>query len=224
MQDIDSTYETILDQPMTRLKIISWNLLHRSGAVVEDICAVIEEEKPDLFLMQEATAAIESLPDHVGGQFYKQPWPGRRHGLGAWSSEQSAEPKVLRLPASKMPGRFPPRFAQILEIGDLTVANVHLSHGQILNRLQLRKIAQSTEGPTAIIGDFNTLGPTILHHFADVGPRGHTHRAQNVVPFRLDRCLVRDLRCIHAKRLRRGPSDHRPILLELEPRPALAED
>ena len=46
MQDIDSTYETILDQPMTRLKIISWNLLHRSGAVVEDICAVIEEEKP----------------------------------------------------------------------------------------------------------------------------------------------------------------------------------
>lgn len=224
MQNNDTALDAVLDCPMTRLKIISWNLLHRSGAVAEDICELIDEEKPDLFLMQEATTAIESLPDHVGGQFYKQPWPGRRHGLGAWSSGQSASLKVLELPASKMPGRFPTRFAQILDIGDLTIANVHLSHGQILNRRQLRKIAQSTEGPTAIIGDFNTLGPTTLHHFADVGPRGHTHRAQNVVPFRLDRCLVRDLRCIHAKRLRRGPSDHRPILLELEARSDLPED
>lgn len=224
MQKNDTALDAVLDRPMTRLKIISWNLLHRSGAVVDDISALIDEEKPDLFLMQEATTVIESLPDQVGGRFYKQPWPGRRHGLGAWSSGQSARPKVLELPASKMPGRFPTRFAQILEIGDLTIANVHLSHGQILNRRQLRKIAQSTEGPTAIIGDFNTLGPILLHRFDDVGPRGHTHRAQNVVPFRLDRCMVRELRCVHAKRLRRGPSDHRPILLELEPGPDLRED
>ncbi len=216
MQKTDAVFDTVLDRPMTRLKIISWNLLHRSGAVAEDICALIAEEQPDLFLMQEATSAIESLPEHVGGKFYKQPWPGRGHWLGAWSSAHSARPNVLKLPSSKMPGRFPTRFAQLLEFGDLTIANVHLSHGQILNRLQLRKIAHSTTGPTAIIGDFNTLGPILLHHFSDVGPRGHTHRAQNVVPFRLDRCLVRGVRCTHARRLRRGPSDHRPILLELE--------
>jgi endonuclease/exonuclease/phosphatase (EEP) superfamily protein YafD len=198
-----------------RLKIISWNLLHRSGAVVEDICELVEQEKPDLFLMQEATSAIEALPDLVGGQFYKQPWPGRSHHLAAWSPEHPARAEVLELPASKMPGRLPPRFAQVLEINDMTIANVHLSHGQILNRLQLRKIAHSTSGPTAIIGDYNTLGPIALHHFADVGPRGHTHRAQNVMPFRLDRCMVRDLHCVSARRLRRGPSDHRPIVLEL---------
>ena len=79
MQKNDTALDTVLDRPMTRLKIISWNLLHRSGAVAEDICELIEDEKPDLFLMQEATTAIESLPDHVGGQFYKQPWPGRKH-------------------------------------------------------------------------------------------------------------------------------------------------
>ncbi|HMB46995.1 MAG TPA: endonuclease/exonuclease/phosphatase family protein [Afifellaceae bacterium] len=198
-----------------RLKVVSWNLLHRSGAVVEDICELIDQENPDLFLMQEATEAIERLPDIVGGRFYKQPWPGRSHGLAAWSPEHPARAGVLKLPASKMPGRLPPRFAQILQIKGMTIANVHLSHGQILNRLQLRRIARSTAGPTAIIGDYNTLGPIVLHHFSDVGPRGHTHRAQQVVPFRLDRCMVRQLQCVGARRLRRGSSDHRPIALEL---------
>ncbi len=63
MQKNDPALDAVLDRPMTRLKIISWNLLHRSGAVAEDICELIEDEKPDLFLMQEATTAIESLPD-----------------------------------------------------------------------------------------------------------------------------------------------------------------
>jgi endonuclease/exonuclease/phosphatase (EEP) superfamily protein YafD len=201
--------------PADRLKIISWNLLHRSGAVMEDVSELIEQERPDLFLMQEATSAVDPLCEHVGGRIYKQAWPGRRHWLAAWSPSHPAHAKILKLPASKMPGRLPTRFAQVLEINNMTIANVHLSHGQILNRLQLRKIAHSTAGPTAIIGDYNTLGPIVLHHFSDVGPRGHTHRAQKVMPFRLDRCMVRDLHCLHARRLRRGPSDHRPILLEL---------
>jgi endonuclease/exonuclease/phosphatase (EEP) superfamily protein YafD len=211
----DRATESRIISIQVRLKIVSWNLLHRSGAVVEDISELVEREKPDLFLMQEATNAIDALPDLVGGQFYKQPWPGRSHHLAAWSPEPPARAEVLELPASKMPGRLPPRFAQVLEINGMTIANVHLSHGQILNRLQLRKIAHSTSGPTAIIGDYNTLGPIALHHFADVGPRGHTHRAQNVMPFRLDRCMVRELHCVSARRLRRGPSDHRPIVLEL---------
>ena len=203
-------------EPMQkRLKIVSWNLLHRSGAVVEDIAGLVELETPDLFLMQEATSAIETLPELVGGQFFKQPWPGRNHWLAAWSPNHPARAEVLELPSSKMPGRLPPRFAQLLDFNDMTIANVHLSHGQILNRLQLRKIADSTAGPTAIIGDYNTLGPIALHRFSDVGPRGHTHRAQNVMPFRLDRCMVRELECVSARRLRRGPSDHRPIVLEL---------
>lgn len=197
-----------------KLRIISWNLLHRSGALASDISELIERERPDLFLMQEVTGAAEPLPDSIGGRYYKQSWPGRRHGLAVWSRGPLAELRALELPASKLPGRLPTRFAQIFQIAGITLANVHLSHGQILNRRQLRLIARSTHGPTAIIGDYNSFGPVVLRGFTDVGPRGSTHHAQEIVPFRLDRCMVRKLRCIRAQTLFRGPSDHRPILLE----------
>jgi hypothetical protein len=102
-------------------------------------------------------------------------------------------------------------------LGDITFANVHLSHGQLLNRLQLMHIASLLHGPTAIIGDFNAVGPTLLPGFRDVGPREPTHVANNILRFRLDRCLVRGLHCGRAKALDRGPSDHCPIVLELAP-------
>ena len=56
----------------------------------------------------------------------------------------------------------------------------------------------------------------MLPGFADVGPRESTHFASNVVPFRLDRCLVHGLTCRAAAALAFGPSDHRPIRLELD--------
>lgn len=195
------------------MKIVSWNLLHSVGARVDDIAGIIEQETPDLFLMQEVTGAIGVLPSLVGGTFYPQTWPGKRHGLAAWSPDTPWNSHPLKLPASKMPGRFPTRFAQLLQTGNVTIANVHLSHGQILNRRQLYRIARSTDGPTAIIGDFNALGPVLLPGFFDVGPRQTTHHAQQVLPLRLDRCMARDLQVINTRTLHRGPSDHRPILL-----------
>ena len=97
----------------------------------------------------------------------------------------------------------------------MTFANVHLSHGQVLNRLQLTHIARALEGPAAVIGDYNAWGPTVLHGFRDVGPREATHVQQNLLHFRLDRCLVRGLSCASARALKKGKSDHRPIMLEL---------
>lgn len=202
--------------PRQILKVISWNLLHRSGALVEDIAGIIEDERPDIFLMQEVTEEIGVLPSLVGGKYHAQSWPGKRHGLAVWGSTTLWESRALKLPASKMPGRLPARFSQILEVDGVTIANVHLSHGQLLNRRQLRTIAHSTDGPTAIIGDFNAVGPVVVPGFRDVGPRGSTHHAQKIVPFRLDRCLARDLRMVNGKSLKRGPSDHRPILIEFE--------
>lgn len=201
---------------MNNLKIISWNLLHQSGALVEDISALIDLEQPDLFLMQEATSVIDTLPSIAGGQYNRYHWPKRRHGLAVWSPKQLPPISLLELPASKIPGSFPRRRAQLLEFEGITIANVHLSHGQFLNRLQLRKIAQSTEGPTAIIGDYNSFGPIVLKHFSDVGPKGSTHRAQDILPFRLDRCMVRNLHCTGAKILHQGASDHRPIYIKLK--------
>ena len=166
--------------------------------------------------MQEATKHMEELPSLLGGHFHRLSWLGRIHGLAVWSPHRFAAPRALSLPASRLPGRLPRRRAQIVQVGDITFANVHLSHGQLLNRRQLARIAAALRGkPSAIIGDYNVVGPVILPGFTDVGPREPTHFASNVVPFRLDRCLVHGLSCRTADALDFGPSDHRPIRLEL---------
>ncbi len=48
-----------------------------------------------------------------------------------------------------------------------------------------------------------------------MGPREPTHFGGTVVPFRLDRCLVHAVQCLMAGTLDFGPSDHKPIVLEL---------
>ena len=198
------------------MKIISWNLLRLTGAAVEDVAALVERERPELLLMQEATEHIDSLPALAGGHFHRLPWPGKIHGLAAWSRHPIASPRPLALPASKLPGKQPRRRAQILQVNGITFANVHLSHGQLLNRRQLARIAAKLRGkPSAILGDYNAVGPILVPGFFDVGPLDTTHFASNVVPFRLDRCLVHGLRCSATDTLAAGPSDHRPIVVHL---------
>ena len=197
------------------MKIISWNLLRLTGATVKDIAALIEKHRPDLLLMQEATAEVTDLPALAGGYVRRQPLHGRVYGLAAWSPHPLAPSDALPLPVSTMPGRVPPRLAQIVRVGGINFANVHLSHGQILNRRQLSRVARSLKGPTAIIGDYNAVGPIMLAAFSDVGPRQPTHLANNIISFRLDRCMVRGLECSLAQVLERGPSDHHPIVLIL---------
>lgn len=200
------------------MRLISWNLYYRRGAAAVDIAGLIEQYRPDLFIMQEALGGIETLPRLVGGSFHPLPWTGKLYGLAAWVPNGGAEITTIDLPYSRLPGRFPPRLAQIISLESLSIANVHLSHGQFLNRRQLRTIALGVHGRLAIVGDFNLIGRIGLRGFVDIGPRGTTHHAQRVVPLRLDRCLARDLTCVHAEILDRGPSDHRPILLDLAPR------
>lgn len=197
------------------MKAISWNLLRLTGAAVEDVATLIADRRPDLLLMQEATQEMDALPALAGGHFHREPLPGRIHGLAAWSPHRLPPPQALPLPVSPMPGGLPPRVAQLIRIGDVVFANVHLSHGQLLNRRQLLRVARSLEGPAAVIGDYNAVGPTVLPGFRDVGPREPTHVARNMLRFRLDRCLVRGLRCAGAQALEQGRSDHRPIALEL---------
>jgi endonuclease/exonuclease/phosphatase (EEP) superfamily protein YafD len=200
------------------LRVISWNLLRRTGAAVTDVVALIKAHQPDLLFMQEATEEIEALSPAVGGHLFRQHLQKRMHGLAAWSKHACLRPQALSLPVSRLPGRMPPRIAQILTVGGVTFANVHLSHGQFLNRRQLTSIALALEGlggPAVIIGDYNAVGPTKLSGFRDIGPRERTHLATNILPFRLDRCMARGLECIAARALHRGPSDHHPILITL---------
>jgi len=198
------------------MKVISWNLLRRSGASVKDVAALIAAHHPDLLFMQEATEEIEALPSVIGGHLFRQHLHQRIYGLAAWSRHALLQPEALPLPVSRMPGRMPPRIAQIVRVHGVTFANVHLSHGQILNRRQLIRIASALEGPAVIIGDYNAVGPTKVSGFKDIGPRKRTHLATNILPFRLDRCMARGLLCSSSLVLHRGPSDHHPILLGLE--------
>jgi hypothetical protein len=54
-----------------------------------------------------------------------------------------------------------------------------------------------------------------LPGFRDVGPREPTHVAGDVVPLRIDRCLLRGVARLEARALFREASDHRPIVVSL---------
>ena len=194
------------------MKIISWNVLRRVGATPVDVVELIRREKPDLLLLQEATRPFEMLSDALGGSFAWKPQPDRIHGLAMWSAVPWTTAPVFD-PLS--PGAWFARIGQIITIGDFGIANVHLSHGQRLNRRQLREIARRLPARAAVLGDFNLVGPALLPGFRDVGPRWPTHRMGDVVPLRIDRCLVRGLHCDDAQVLPREGSDHRPISVVL---------
>ena len=70
---------------------------------------------------------MEELPSLIGGHFHRLSWLGRIHGLAVWSPHRFAAPRALSLPASRLPGRLPRRRAQIVQVGEMTFANVHLS-------------------------------------------------------------------------------------------------
>lgn len=205
-------------------KILSWNLLRLTGASPEEVAALARRERPDLLLLQEATAAMDDLPRLLGGDghYLRAPLPGRVHGPAAWSPRPPRGPwRVVPLPR----GAVFERVCLVLDLGDGTaVANVHLSHGQVLNRRQLRRVSEALapHRAAAILGDFNLVGPCLLPGYEDVGPRAATHVAGEVVPLRIDRCLARGFAAESVRVLDRGASDHRPILVELRPDPAPA--
>ena len=194
------------------IKIVSWNLLRLTGASLDDVVRLIRREDPDLMLMQEATEAMDGLTARAGGYYRRSPLPGRIHGLAVWSPRPfPTEPSVLPLQNGAMFNRV----CQIVDFGAITVANVHLSHGQILNRRQLRRISKALPFHCAVVGDYNLIGPALLPGFRDVGPREPTHIAGDMVPLRIDRCLVRGVACLGARALLRETSDHRPIVVTL---------
>src|SRR5690348_1917893 len=84
-------------------KIISWNLLRLTGASLDDIVRLVQRERPEMLLMQEATPEMDGLVSRVGGHYVRTPLPGRIHGLAAWSlTPLRHAPVVLPLPSGAM--------------------------------------------------------------------------------------------------------------------------
>jgi endonuclease/exonuclease/phosphatase family metal-dependent hydrolase len=213
---IDSDPDPAAALPATpelkRTVIVSWNLLRTIGASIDDVIRLIRDEQPDLLLMQEATTAIDRLEDRIGGHYARSPLPGRIHGVACWSPHPFISAPVVH---PLQPGTLIRRVCQVIDMGAFAVANVHLSHGQVLNRRQLRRIATFLPPAGAVLGDFNLFGPALLPGFRDVGPKGATHRMADIMPIRLDRCLARGLDCVEARVLPHQPSDHHPIRVTL---------
>lgn len=202
------------------LRLVSWNLFHEDGATLDDICLLIRMTKPDILLMQEARPIMDKLPERIKGYYSRVALPGRLHGTACWSRIPFSEnPLLFPLP----PGLIVQRSAQILKFhgyfGPFSIANVHLSHGQILNRRQLRIIRNNLQSKAVIIGDFNIFGPALLPGFRDIGPKATTHRMLNRVPFRLDRCLAHGFTLLESRAYPRFGSDHHPIAVTLSPNP-----
>nr|WP_294917624.1 endonuclease/exonuclease/phosphatase family protein [uncultured Neokomagataea sp.] len=194
------------------IKILSWNLLHINGATLTDVLTLIRAENPDIVTFQEARPELDALPHELGGTYDRTPLPGRAHGTAYWSRlPVHTKPTLYRLPR----GVIVRRNAQIIDFKTFSIANVHLSHGQILNRRQLKTTADTLPKHALIIGDFNIVGPVFLPGFQDIGPRERTHHMLNKLPLRLDRCLAKGFSRIEAKTLPRFGSDHRPICLTL---------
>ena len=203
------------------MRILSWNLLKNGGAGVDDIRGLVDAHHPDLVLMQEATAIIDALPERIGGCYVREPMQGRNHGLAAWSSHPFTATTVALPIATRLDLPTPVfrllerRIALIVRYGGTELATVHLDHGQLANRRQLRHVLHSCPKLHALIGDYNALGATNLPGFIDVGPRCTTHWAYGIAPVRIDRCLVRKPLEASAVALAYGASDHRPILIDL---------
>jgi endonuclease/exonuclease/phosphatase family metal-dependent hydrolase len=205
------------------MRILSWNLLWKGGARVDDVCRLIEQHRPDLVLLQEATAEIDALPAMLGGSYARKPMEQRSHGLAAWSPTSFTTTAVALPRATLLDLPVPmrrllvSRLALVVRLDQIEIANVHLDHGQRANRRQLRHLIDSYPQLNVVMGDYNAFGTTSLPGFAEAGPRRVTHRAHGLVPFRLDRCLVRGFHRRNAVALSYGLSDHRPILVELVP-------
>ena len=201
--------------------MLSWNLLRTAGASVADVGRLVERHRPDLVLLQEATEPIDALPGQIGGHYVRSAMLRRNHGPAAWSP-QPFEAATVALPlANRFDLPVPifrvvsTRTALVVRLGSLQIANVHLDHGQLANRRQLRHLLDRHKQLDIVIGDYNAVGTTTLPGFADIGPPCTTYWAFSFLPLRLDRCLARGLSCTAATALDYGNSDHRPILVEL---------
>src|SRR5436190_13769115 len=121
-----STHSSDRRPPNDRLRVISWNLLRRVGAGAEDVAKLVKSHHPDLLLLQECTEDISCLPSLIGGHFFRHPMQARIYGLAAWSPHPVPQSTAIRLPYSILPGRVPPRLAQIISCVRITMPNLHL--------------------------------------------------------------------------------------------------
>ncbi|NHN85266.1 endonuclease/exonuclease/phosphatase family protein [Acetobacter musti] len=203
------------------MRILSWNVWSHGTARPGHVGRLVAALQPDFVLLQEATAVMDTLPQLTGGYYRRVVAPGRNNGPAVWSPQPFGSEEIILPPGRRLDfpvavfRRIALRAALVVRRDGFEIANVHLDHGQFCNRRQLRYLLTEFPALNVIMGDYNAFGPVCLPDFRDVGPRRATHRMYGLVPLRIDRCLVRGLTATGARALAYGPSDHRPVCVDL---------
>jgi endonuclease/exonuclease/phosphatase family metal-dependent hydrolase len=186
-------------------------------------------------------AAISGTPGATWMAATGREQPGTAaYGIALLSRFPAASWQVVRLP--RIPMRFPmylpgpnkvmivheePRAAVIARLrtplGELTVANTHLSFVPGLNRRQLRRLMRDLRafpGPRLLAGDLN-LTPAAVHRWSGMRPLATAATFPAPNPDRqLDHILTDD-RGLHAGAATAEEmpiSDHRPLVVDLDRR------
>ena len=115
--------------------------------------------------MQEAGSRLDALPARLGGHYERRQMGHRKHGPAERQLHAFDDVATIALPrATKVDLPFPvfrsiaERVALVVSVNNLSVANVHLDHGQIANRRQLRHLVAAQAGIDVVVGDFNAFG------------------------------------------------------------------
>lgn len=80
------------------MRLLSWNLLHGSGAEADDVARLVEAHKPDVVLMQEVDPRLEKLQALLGGHYARRQMRNRKHGPAAWSRHKLEDLESIALP------------------------------------------------------------------------------------------------------------------------------
>jgi len=189
MAPIFSTPSSDRRPPNDRLRVVSWNLLRRvvgSGGIESNVAKLVKSHHPDLLLLQECTEEI-SKPALAGGRafFSSHPMQARIYGLAAWSPhpfpQSNCHPAALFHPAGTGAATAGRRSFPFMASPS---PMCNLSHGQFLKSLPAATHHGADEGPAAIIGDFNAVGPVGFQGFSDI----RAAQAQPIAPAKSSRC------------------------------------
>jgi endonuclease/exonuclease/phosphatase family metal-dependent hydrolase len=151
-----------------RLRILTYNICRGGGGKEEQLCAVIAAARPDLVVLQEATAP--DVVEHLA----------KRTGMAQWASTRGESLGFLSRQTVRHFKWHHPRLSRhaFLEIdpgpGEFRVFGIHLSalysawterHRVIELRALLASIQRHQHGFHVLAGDFNTLAPGDLLDF-----------------------------------------------------------
>ena len=157
---------------------------------------------------------MDGLTEHVGGQYLRTPMPGRIHGLAVWSPVPlRARPLVRALPSGAMFDRVCQDRGRIRTDHRCERASLARTAAQPATTAERREGAAISRRRRRGLQPDQSGAPARLSRCRL--PRKSTHVAGDVVPLRIDRCLVRGVTCLGASALLREASDHRPIMVTL---------